>query len=249
MVDGRTVATLAAALVSVFGSVTPAWAQKSTCEDIPIRWTIYASSQDVGATAIRGDGDWYSAASGNSNVVVHVCGDNPSGDATMVVGSQRRVEFDLTVSRLIPGSGAGVNSGLYANASFLNVRNLLFDRVNPFTTRMSINLPKLANRQDHRLNFLPTVADTALRRYDDPTASINDPAETSAVVVDPQAYDCDTRPGGTLPAWIVRGVQPNPDGQLQVATLTQVGSKGSTRVGQYSLPFEIRIEALTCVGR
>lgn len=240
---------LLAVLFSTLGLASPALAQKSTCKDIAIRWSVYASSQEGTATAIRGDGNWYTGTNGNSNVVIHVCGDNPSGDATIVVGSQRRLEFDLSAARLIPGSGAGIAPATYTSSPFMNVRNLLFDRVNPFTTRMSINLPKLASRQDYRLNFLPTVADTQLRRYDDPVEFINDPAETSTVIVDPQAYDCDTRPGGTLPAWIVRGTQPNPDGNVQAGTLTQVGSKGATRVGQYSLPFEIRIEALACIVR
>jgi hypothetical protein len=61
----------------------------------------------------------------------------------------------------------------------------------------------------------------------------------------PQPYDCNSG-GTTKPSWIVIGNNVT-GGFLQVGTLHKT-VKGGTRVheGQYQMPFELRIEALTC---
>jgi hypothetical protein len=67
----------------------------------------------------------------------------------------------------------------------------------------------------------------------------------------PQPYDCHT--GGTVkPSWIVRGTMTTTDSsvpadqRLQVGTLYRVDRTLAIHAGQYSMPLEIRIEAITC---
>lgn len=257
--------TGATALLLLGGLSTPAWAQKTTCKDVPIRWFIYqtvtAAEAPEGAlpARIRGDGGWYAPGGGNNNVVIHTCGTNPSYDATIVVGSKRKVFFDFGA----PITGSVIQSslptGTYINTPFMNVRNLLCagcaDPAAPFTTRMSIQLYSFLSGQDYRLRFMPPNTD-ALDRHSDPdiVPAENLPYESSPVRVEPQPYNCNVG-GTTMPAWIIRGYVPSadpaiaPSENLQVGTLYNVTRSGDVHKGQFSMPFEIRIEALSCLTR
>ena len=78
----------------------------------------------------------------------------------------------------------------------------------------------------------------------------NSPSPTSLVYVAPQPYDCVT----SYPAWIVRGTLVNQTTQpnyLQVGTLVDAGKNGIdiASAGQFSMPFEYRIETLSCAVR
>ena len=248
----------AAALVLLTAAAAPAYAQKSTCKDIPVQWTFSTTAEMPDGTvvtpAINGDGKVYSASTGTSNTVIHMCGTDPTYDAPMLVGSKRKVAFSFGP----PLSGSvleeSVPPGTYQDSPFMNVRNILCagctDKTQPFTTRMGLQLK--INRLDYRLRFMPTVTD-AEDRHTDPAAipAENTPYESSPVLVIPQGYDCHTG-GSTRPAWIVRGTvaSSDPDAlapeNLQVGTLRRVTRTGTVHAGQYSMPFEVRIEALSC---
>jgi hypothetical protein len=81
--------------------------------------------------------------------------------------------------------------------------------------------------------------------------SENTPYEASPALVTPQAYNCASG-GTTRPAWVVRGVNQSadpavpPSDNLQLGTLRRVVNTGTVHAGQYSMPFEMRIEALSC---
>lgn len=243
------------------GAASPALAQKNTCKDVPIRWFIYpvatlADGTTV-AAAVVGDSNWYAASSGTSNTVIHVCGDSATRDATLLMGTKRK----LTVSLPEPIPGSVVEetlAGTYQSGAFVNVRNILCFGCSvapgqPFTTRMAFQLPGLADRKDYRLRFPPLVTD-AVSTYTrvDLVEVENTPYVTSTVQVIPQPYDCAA--GGTVkPSWIVRGTNASSDPSvpgshnLQVGTLSRIASNGTRyHAGQYSMPFEIRIEALSC---
>jgi hypothetical protein len=75
-------------------------------------------------------------------------------------------------------------------------------------------------------------------------ATINSPNSTSLTAVLPQPYNCSQ---AIYPSWLVRGTLPNTTTQpsyLQVSTLLDQ-TKGVT-AGQFSLPFELLVEALQC---
>ncbi len=251
----------AAAGVLAAGLWSGAWAQKGKCEGIPPRWFIYPVATMLdGSTvqsAISGDGNWYSASSGTSNTVIHWCGENASNDATVLMSRKRK----LTVALPAPVTGSVIEeslSGTYQNSAFMNVRNILCygctkAPFEPFTTRMGLQFPALVNRQDYRLRFTPFVTDSPDRHTNpDAIPAENTPYEGSPVLVLPQPYDCTTG-GSTKPSWIVRGtnasIDPNVPAaeNLQIGTLSRIEAKGTRHhAGQYSLPFEIRIEALSC---
>lgn len=249
----------------VFGGIAVTAAQKKGgggsggCTDVPIRWYVYpVASLADGSTipaAIRGDGNWYSDASGASNSVIHRCGTNPTHDATMAVAKSRRVTFAF--SSAVSGSvlEEGFGPGVLQNSPFVNLRNLLCagcaDSHSPFTAHMAFQLYSI-ERQDYRFRFMPPTVD-APDLHIDPAVipSENTPYEASPVQVIPQPYDCNVG-GATKPSWIVRGVNPSADPaipaseNLQVGTLRRVTRTGSVHAGQYSMPFEMRIEALSC---
>lgn len=243
------------ALLLGSGSVAPVFAQKNTCKDIPIQWFIFEtatlSDGTVVPAAISGDGQWYSGGSNNS---IHVCGTNPSYDATIVVSAKRKVT--LSFGAPIPGSviAESIAPGTYRDSPFLNVRNILCvgcaDPTQPFTTRVGTQW-RLSNG-DYRLRFMPYTTDSPDRHTN--SAAIpaeNTPYETSPAIVYPQPYDCHLG-GNVRPSWIVRGTNATTDTgiaaeeRLQVGTLSRVTRNEIIHAGQYSLPFEIKIEALSC---
>lgn len=262
----RGVVALAVIVVVCAGSVALTAQKKGgngggggSCSDVPIRWYVYpVATLDDGSTipaAIQGDGNWYANVGGASNSVVHRCGTNPTYDATMAVSKLRHVDFAFPAA--VSGSvlEEALSPGAYQNQPFMNVRNILCagcaDQHSPFTTHMAFQLYSI-NRQDYRLRFMPPTVD-APDRHIDPAVipSENTPYEASSVRVIPQPFDCAVG-GTTKPSWIVRGVNPSADAtipageNLQVGTLRRVTRTGTVHAGQYSMPFEIRIEALGC---
>jgi hypothetical protein len=246
------VAVVTVVLAVIVGQWNAVFAQKNRCKDVAVRWFIYpaATLQDgvTGITsAIQGDGNWYSTSSGTSNTQIYVCG---TKDATLLMGQSR------TLNLTFPAPAAGsvidesISSGSYQSRAFINVRNILCagcaDPHAPFTTRVSIVLYDLLKPRDYRLRFLPH--DTDAINIEPPGEVENTPYEASPAVVIPQSYDCHLG-GSNKPSWIVRGTTPNTaaNGALQLGTLTRVTNSATpVHAGQYSMPFEMRIEALTC---
>lgn len=246
----------AGVVAGALGGVAALEAQKGGgCRDIATRWYIYPVAtlpdQSTIPAAISGDGGWYTGGS------IHRCGTSPTNDATIKLSKSRRVTFAFPV----PVSGSIIEEALttsgatYQDGSFLNLRNILCvgcaNPSAPFTTHFALQLYDI-NRQQYRLRFMPPGVD-APDLHIDPAIipSENTPYEASPALVVPQPYDCASG-GATRPSWIVRGVNPSADpslsalDNLQVGTLRRVVTGGTVHAGQYSMPFEMRIEALSC---
>ena len=245
------VAVATVVLAAILGQWNAVFAQKNRCKDVAIRWFIYPewTLQDEEppiTSAIRGDGTWYSTTSGTSNTQIYVCG---TKDATMLMGQSRKL--NLTFPAPVTGSviDESISAESYQSRAFLNVRNILCAGCSnphaPFTTRMSIVLYDMLKPSDYRLRFLPD--DTDAMDTEPPGEIENFPNEASPVLVIPQVYDCHMPGGNTRPSWIVRGTNTAANGVLQLGTLTRITNSGQpVHAGQYSMPFEIRIEALSC---
>ncbi len=234
-------------------------AQKpSKCVGVDTRWYIYptATLPDGSTTpaAIRGDGNWYTGGA------IQMCGTSPTYDSTIKLAKSRRITlaFPAPVSGSIIEEALTTTGATFQDSSFLNLRNILCvgcaDPSAPFTTHLALQMYDI-NRQHYRLRFMPPVVD-APDRHIDPAVipSENVPYEASPAQVFPQPYNCHTG-GATRPSWLVRGVNPSADPSipasenLQVGTLRRFppGDIGPTvHAGQYSMPFEMRIEALSC---
>jgi len=224
------------------------------CTEQPLRFFIYpvTTLQDGTTTvpsAIKGDGNWYTDG-GGMVARINICSE--TYDATLTLSTKRK----LTVTFPAPIAGSYVDSpipaGSYSVSGFINVRNLLCSGCanphNTFTTHIGTQLPSLIGNKTFYLRFMPLAVD-APDLHIDPTVlpEENFPYTASPGVVVPQPYNCNT--GGTVkPSWIVRGNTPNAavNPQLQVGTAHDYSTNPPRRAGQYSMPFEIRIEALQC---
>lgn len=243
-------------LATVLGLSSAQAQKKPACKDIPLRWFFSTTATQPDGTvvpsAIRGDGEWYADGLNNN---IHVCGTSPTYDATIAVTSRRKVSFSFGAP--VTGSvlSESIAGGTYSDSPFFNVRNLLCvgcrsDPSQPFTTRIGMQV-KLVN-QNYRLRFMPEHTDSP-DRHTNPEAIPfeNTPYLASPALVIPQPYDCLS--GGTVkPSWIVRGTNPSADTRiapaenLQVGTLSRVTSSSVIHAGQYSMPFEFRLEAMSC---
>jgi hypothetical protein len=107
---------------------------------------------------------------------------------------------------------------------------------------------------EYNLRFFPVVNISTLPFAPDldndgnRVSNANTPNASSLALVLPQPYDCAT---GVYPSWIVRGTLQNSLTQLaylQAGTLVDLGKNGlgNTAVGQFSMPFEYQIQALSC---
>jgi hypothetical protein len=206
-------------------------------------------------SAILGDGNWYT--NGNDvDAAIQVC--SGTYDAVLnVLVSKRKLTFKFPAP--IPNSfvDTQIPAGSYVRNGWINVRNLLcktctVDPKQPFTTHVGIQIASLVNRRDFQLRYMP-LAVQAPDLHIDPSIlpEENTPFSTSPALVIPLPYDCD-KGGATKPAWIVRGTLTSTDPLIPAGYTLQVGTahdnQQTTRIraGQYSMPFELRIEALQC---
>jgi len=205
------------------------------------------------ASAVVGDGnDVYSA---NGSVTPCTGGTN---DAVLNVQTGKR-KITVKLPAPIPGSGANAQTppvGTYTDNGVLNVRNIVCSGCGnpgqPFVTKGGVQLNGMFNGSQYNLHYLPTLnISTTLPfapDYDNDGNAANYPNPTSLVLVIPQPYSCAQ---GIYPSWIVRSTLQNQTiqpGYLQVATLVDFGNgpKNFTSVGQFSVPFEYRIQAESC---
>jgi hypothetical protein len=134
--------------------------------------------------------------------------------------------------------------GTYAVQGWINVRNLPYSH-QPFTTHLGTTFTG-PDRASYRLAFMPVDADAPdLHPVND---NENVPYDSSPAKVYPQAFDCNTG-GTTKPSWLVLGNNLNSLGLMQVGTFYKLANGASTtdaHEGQYTMPFELRIDALTC---
>jgi hypothetical protein len=175
----------------------------------------------------------------------------------MAISSQRTVSF--TFPGPIPNSyvDSQIPAGTYLIPSaVVNVRNILcngctVDPHQPFTTHVGFANISL-NGKTFGLAYMPATVDAPDA---DPGFGFSDqniPYSTSPALVIPQPYNCNTG-GSVKPAWVVRGTLTTADPlipagySLQVGTAHQQLKNGTlVRAGQYSMPFELRVEALDC---
>lgn len=250
------IAVAVGSMVLASGIWSAAHAQKSSsCQDVQIRWFIFQTATMPDGTsvpsAIRGDGSWYS---GGTNSVIHRCGTTPTYDATIVVASRRKVSFVFGAPLTGSVVAETVAAGTYLDSPFFNLRNILCvgcaTPSQPFTTHLGSQIR--IGSDDYRLRFMPPGVDAPDRHINpDVLPFENSPYQASPVRVIPQPYNC-LSGGPLMPAWVVRGTNPSadpnivPGENLQVGTASRITNTSVTHAGQYSMPFEMRIEALSC---
>jgi hypothetical protein len=249
-----------ASVVALLATVRPASAAK--CQDIPLRVTIYTQALDESTNtwltaAILPDGNGQYTDGVNVSAAIKVC--SGTYDAVLNVGGSRSRTFILAFPTPIPGSIIDPTAppawvpGTYAVSGaerWINVRNLTFSK-QPFATMAGTTFGIPGDKATYRLGFKgqsATLPNAPNLHDPDNTSGDNIPFASSPVVVYPNyPVVCGT---GSMPTWLVRATGPNsPDTQLQVGTLHKKASTPqSTEVheGQYSMPFEMFIEALKC---
>lgn len=239
------------ALAICVGLTSSAWAAAPPCTDVPVRVTILNNAIDpvTGAatpTALRSDGlGEYVHGTSKLSATIHVC--DGTYDVILNVSSTKRTftyQFPSPIAGSVIDSQPAWAPGTSKVSGWINVRNLLFSK-QPFTTHMGTTFTA-PDRASYRIGFMPVSVDAPnLHPVND---NQNTPYDSSPVTVYPQSFDCNIG-GTTKPSWLVLGNSPDDSGRMQVGTLYKLASNVSgTNVhkGQYSLPFEFRIEALTC---
>jgi len=229
----------------------PARAGKpSRCTDIPVRVTLYnnaVTNPSTGATtpsAVRSDGGGeYTTAS------IKVC--SGTNDVVTTTGSRT---FTFGFPSPIPGSiieavPAWV-PGTYVVSGSINVKNILYSK-EPFATMAGSFFTLSGGHVSYRLGFKglsPDLPNAPNLEDGGHTPGDNIPFPSSPVVVFP-AYP-DTCGPGNMPRWLVRATSPNSPGTtMELGTLhTDFSGRNPDGVhqGQYSLPFEMLIEAMQC---
>lgn len=221
------------------------------CKDIPVRVTVYTNAVVDPATggtvptALQPDaaGEYINGKS--ASALIKIC--SGTNDAVLNVSGTKRT-FTFAFGAPIDGSVVqGMPSwvpGRYAVSGWINIRNITFSK-QPFTTHMGATFTG-PDRATYRLGLDPYGVDAPdLHSGSELSAIDNTPYSTSPAVVYP-SYPA-VCASGTMPTWLVRGTTPNSSGMLEVATLHKVPTNGSQiHQGQYSMPFEMRIEAMQC---
>lgn len=238
-------------LALVCWALWPSPAHAGPCKDIPVRVTLYSnavidpSTAETVPAALQSDGAGEYVNGKSASALIKIC--SGTNDAVLNVSSTRRT-FTFVFPAPIDGSVVqDVPSwvpGGYAVSGWINVRNITFSK-QPFTTHMGATFTG-PDRATYRLGFDPYDVDAPdLHSGSSLSAIDNTPYPTSPAVVYP-SYPEVCGPG-TMPTWLVRGTTPNSGGTLEVATLQKIPTRGSQiHEGQYSMPFEMRIEAMQC---
>jgi len=233
------------------GVASSAWAAGAPCTDVPVRVTILNNAIDpvtgvVTPAALRSDGlGEYVHGASKVSAVIQVC--DGTNDAILNVSSTKRTfayQFPSPVAGSVIESKPAWAPGTSTVSGWINVRNLLFSR-QAFTTHMGTTFTG-PDRASYRLGFMPVSVDAPNLHPVD--GNQNTPYDSSPAKVYPQSFDCNIG-GTTKPSWLVLGNNQDDLGRTQVGTLYKLASspRGSNiHQGQYTLPFEIRIDALTC---
>jgi hypothetical protein len=237
-------------LVAGFAAQNP----KGSCTDIPVRVTILNPVVDpitgamvTSAITSDGRGEYVDGVSGVS-AAIKIC--SGTYDAVVIVKAPKRT-FTYQFAPPIPGSIIQEQPawipGTWSISGWINVRDILYSK-QPFTTHVGSTFTLPANGSTYRLRFMPFMVDAPDLHVDpDEIPGENTPYSSSYAKVYPQSFDCNSG-GTTKPSWIVVGNNLNDQGILQVGTLRKLpnGRGQSTHQGQYTMPFELRIEALQC---
>jgi hypothetical protein len=236
---------------------TPSLEAAAPCKDIPLRVTIYANTvtdPSTGATtpsAILPDGGGEYLNGSSASALIKVC--DGTNDAVLNVASTKRT---FTYAFPAPVTGSVIQSvptwvpATLSVSGWINVRNIIFDKgqQTPFTTHMGSTFSVSGDKSSYRLGFDPLQVDAPDLHSGDTSASIdNTPYAVAPATVYP------TYPtvcgAGSMPSWLVRGATVDGSGNLELATLHKMPTNpggSQTHEGQYSLPFEMHIEAMQC---
>ena len=241
---------LIVALAISVGLASSSSAAAPPCSDIPVRVTILSNAVDpmtgvVTPAALRSDGSGeYVHGASKVSATIHVC--DGTFDVILNVSSSKRTfayQFNNPIAGSVIDSQPAWVPGTHKVSGWINVRNLLFSR-QTFTTHMGTTFTA-PDRGSYRIGFMPVAVDAPNRHpvSDDQ----NTPYDSSPAKVYPQAFDCNMG-GTTKPSWLVMGTHPADGSTTQVGTLYKMasGKGGNTHKGQYTLPFELRVEALAC---
>ena len=242
-----------ACVIGLLAIVRPASSAK--CQDIPLRVMLFTNAvvdPSTGATtpaAIASDGGGeYTSAS------IMVCAG--TNDAVTNLSATKRTFRFIFPS---PLAGSIVDTlpawvpGSFLVSGWINIRNILFNKGGnqPFATMAGSSLTRSGDRTTYSLAFKGYNQDlpNAPNLHDpDNTPRDNTPFPSSPVIVYP-TYQVPCGPGA-MPTWLVRGTSPNTPGtEMQLGTLHERPSgprDSAVHEGQYSMPFEMRIEAMKC---
>jgi hypothetical protein len=244
------IAGVAAAMLALSAKMV---ARASSCTDIPVRATLYTNAVVDPATGATVPSALLSDGGGEYSASIKTC--SGTNDAVVNVTSTKR-----TFTYVFPGpiSGSVIQAvptwvpGTVSASGWINVRNITYNHPSQmaFTTHMGSTF-SAGSKATYRLGFDPFQVDAPDLHSGDTNASIdNTPYGTSPAVVYP-TYPAVCGPG-SMPTWLVRGtttVTINGQPITEVATLhlMPTNPNGSqTHEGQYSLPFEMLIEATQC---
>jgi hypothetical protein len=253
---------LTSLLLISFGHVAYA---NGHCTDIAARFTLHES-----ATLMNLDGTVVTDSSNNpvtvASAIVGDGNDVYSSDGTIKICSTFDAILNLQTGKRkitailptpIPNSGGNSDTpppGHYTDLGVINVRNIVCNGClagqagQPFVTKAGAQLNSMYNGSQYGFHFLPIANVSTLPfapDFDNDGNLANTPNVTSLVLVLPQPYNCAQ---GVYPSWIVRGTLENQGSQpsyLALATLVDAG-KNSVNAGQFSMPFEYQIQALSC---
>ena len=250
------------AVLSLALAVTASAAHGSTCTAIPVRFTFHetATLMDLSGNVVKDSGG--NPVTTPSAVVGDGSGDVYTTNASIRCGTYDAVLNLITGSRKLtlklpaPLSGTGGSSltpppGNYTVNGVVNVRNVTCQGCanpgQPFVTRAGVQMNSMYNGEEYNLRFAGPNISTTLplaQDFDNDSTWIASAYGTSLVYVAPQPYNCVS----SYPSWVVRGTLVNQSNNLQAATLIDMGKNGggTTNVGQFSIPFEYRIETLSC---
>ena len=228
-------------------------APPAKCQDLPARVTIFnnavtdPSTGASTASALRSDGGGeYTTAS------IKVC----SGTNDVVTTSGSRT---FTYAFPAPIAGSVIESaptwvpGTYAVSGSIVVHNILYNKGSnsTFATMAGSMFTVPGDRATYRFGFKGASPDLPnAPNSEDPgrTPGDNTPLPSSPVVVYP-TYPLVCGPG-QMPQWRVIATSPNfPGTTLEVGTLHKPGpgkNAADVHEGQYSMPFEMVIQAMQC---
>lgn len=239
------------ALGMCVGLASSAWAAEPPCTDVPVRVTILNNAVDpvtgaVTPTALLSDGlGEYVHGTSKVSATIHVC--DGTRDVVLNVSSTKRAfvyQFPSPIAGSVIESQPAWAPGTATVSGWINVRNLLFSR-QAFTTQMGTTFTA-PDRASYRLGFMPDSVDAPNLHPVD--GNQNTPYDSSPATVYPQSFDCTTG-GNTKPSWLVLGNNSDDLSRMQVGTLYKLATSprgANAHKGQYMLPFELRIDALTC---
>jgi hypothetical protein len=226
----------------------PVGAAQAACTDVPIGVTILNNAVDpvtgaVTPSALLSDGGG-EYLNGNVSATIHVC--DGTNDAVLNVSSRKRTfmyQFPAPIAGSVIQSEPAWVPATYNVSGWIDVRSLLYSH-QPFTTHMGTTFSG-PDHASYRLGFMPANVDAPdLHPVND---NENIPYDSSPAKVYPQAFDCNVG-GTTKPSWLVVGNNLNGLGFMEVGTLYKLANNHGTDTheGQYTMPFELRIDALTC---